>query len=262
MKRSILGLSLSSLLAACGGSHGNAAASKSFTYGAPQAPTQSEQAAAATAQGHLSATADFSAAPSAEKGASIIALADELAFAELGASTPVPHPGGPELPRALRNADYSACTTVTATSVTFRNCSQQEGGFTITLNGSVTVAAGAVSWDINGDFSGTSPDGATGSVSLHQSGNLAVTATTISGKALSEFSGTVTSRGQTFNFGLATAAVMNLTYQSTPTSCVTGGTLEVKRVWTQRPAGVSGANDVAIKLTWTGCNAVQVAHSQ
>ncbi len=97
-------------------------------------------------------------------------------------------------------------------------------------------------------------------MSVHQSGSIAVTATKISGKALSEFAGTVTNRGQSVSFGLATAALMDLTYQSSPTSCVTGGTLEVKRVWTQKPSGVSGADDAAVKLSWTGCNAVQIAH--
>ena len=43
----------------------------------------------------------------------------------------------------------------------------------------------------------------------------------------------------------------------------TAGNLEVKRVWTQRPAGATGKEfaDVAVKLNWTGCNAFTVAHS-
>ncbi len=253
---------LISLLAACGGSSGNAAASKTFTYGAPQTPTQSEQGAATAAQGQLSTTADFSASPTADKGASLIAFADEMAANALGSSsTPLPHPSGPAISRSLRNADFSSCSTVTATSVVFNNCSQNESGFTFTLNGSVTVAAGVVSWDINGGFTSTGSNGSSGNVSMHESGNLAVTATKVSGKALSDLSGTATNQGKSVSFGLATAVLMDLTYQSSPI-CVTGGTMEVKRVWTQKPAGVSGTDDVAVKLSWTGCNAVQIAHGK
>src|SRR5258705_4755133 len=51
---------LLALLAACGGSSGNAALSKSFTYGAASAPNSQESAAASTAQTNLSSTRSFS----------------------------------------------------------------------------------------------------------------------------------------------------------------------------------------------------------
>ena len=45
--------------------------------------------------------------------------------------------------------------------------------------------------------------------------------------------------------------------------CVTAGTVEVKRVWSERPYGATGPDfaDVAVKLTWTGCNTVTKQHS-
>src|SRR5205823_13506914 len=106
--------------------------------------------------------------------------------------------------------------------------------------------------------------GITFNLSIHQSGNIAVTATTIKGNAVSDFGGTVSGQGQTVSFGLATAVIADLTYQSTPSYCVTGGTVEVKRVWTQKPQGASGAAfaDLALKLSWTGCDQFTVAHSQ
>ena len=62
---------------------------------------------------------------------------------------------------------------------------------------------------------------------------------------------------------MATAALVDLTYQSAPSFCITNGSVEVKRVWTQKPQGASGPqfNDAAVKLSWTACNAVQVSHS-
>ena len=87
-----------------------------------------------------------------------------------------------------------------------------------------------------------------------------MTSTTVVGQGLSEISGSVSGQGQSVSFGLDTAAMVNLTYSPT---CVTSGTLEVKRVWSQRPQGATGPDfaDVAVKLTWTGCNTIQVQHS-
>ena len=91
-----------------------------------------------------------------------------------------------------------------------------------------------------------------------------MTASKITGNATSDFGGTVSGQGQSIGFGVATAAVVDLTYQTTPSCCVTGGTVEVKRVWTQKPQGATGPQfaDLGVKLTWSGCNAFQVAHSQ
>jgi hypothetical protein len=256
------------VLAGCGGSVGNAALSKAFTYGAPATPTTQETAAATSAQSQLSGTASFGSAPGATSGAAIIAFADSLAASALGSSG-VPMavaPSGSGSARALTNADvYSTCTTTTASSVTFNNCQIVSSGYTVTISGTISVSANTVSWNISGGVSGT--DAATGiavNVSHRQSGSLTVTATKVTGDAVSSISGSVSAQGQTVNFGVDSAVLVDLTYQGSP-FCVTAGSVEVKRVWTQKPNGASGPayNDAAVKLTWTGCNApVQVAHSQ
>ena len=252
------------LLAACGGSGSNAALSRPFTYSAPAAPSASESTAATAAQSNLHDTTSFGSAPDATKGAEVIGFADSLAALALGgAAIPGRGPSADDITRAVRSAtaDFNACTTVTASSVTFNNCQIVESGITITLNGNVTVSAGTVTWTINGGFSGTS-SGYTINVVNHQSGSLTLGATTIKGNATSDFSGSVSGQNQNVNFGLATAVLLDLTFQSTPSYCVTAGTAEVKRVWTQKPNGASGPqfNDAAIKFTWSGCNAVQVSH--
>ena len=253
------------VLAGCGGSSGNAALSKSFNYTAATAPTTSESAAASSAQGNLAQTTGFSTAPDATKGASIIGFADALAAAALG-SAAIPGGRGPssdDINRAVRSAtaDFSTCATVTASSVAFNNCQVTESGFTITLNGHVSVSANTVTWSITGGFSGTE-SGYTVNVVSHQSGTLALAATTLKGNAVSDFSGSVSGQGQNVSFGLATAVLLDLTYQSSPSYCVTSGTAEVKRVWTNKPNGASGPqfSDAAVKFTWSGCNAVQIAH--
>ena len=83
------------------------------------------------------------------------------------------------------------------------------------------------------------------------------------GNALLDLSGSVSNGSKTVNFGVAVAAVVDLTYQSDP-ACITGGTLEVKRVWTQVPEGASGSEftNAGVKLTWSSCNTFVVARSQ
>ena len=248
------------MLVSCGGG-GNAAISKNFNYAASQAPTASEQAAATSAQGTVSSTSSFSSSPDATKATAIVGLADDLAASALGGA-PIgmgPALENPRLRHALRNSVTADCTVVTANKVTFNNCQDTDSGYTFTLNGSVSATTDSVTWDINGAFSGSS-QGYTINLNLHQSGTLTVTTTTVKGKALSEISGSVSGGGQSASFGLDTAAMVDLTYNQ---SCVTAGTIEVKRVWSEKPSGASGPDfaDVAVKLSWTGCNTVQVQHS-
>lgn len=249
------------VLASCGGGGGNAALSKTFSYGAAQAPTSSEQVAASSAKSSVTASQSFGSSPDATKATTIVSLADDLAASALGAvAVATGFPQNPQLSRALRTAaTVPACTTSTATSVTFKDCTDTESGFSFTLNGSISVASNTLTWDITGGFAGVD-QGITFNVNIHQSGSLTVTSTTVKGNGLSEISGSASGNGQSISFGVSTAALIDLTYNAT---CVTAGTIEVKRAWSPRPNGATAAQlpDVAVKLTWTGCDAVQVQHS-
>lgn len=249
------------VLVSCGGGGGNAAVSKTFNYGAAQAPTSSEQAAATSAKTSVTASSSFGTSPDASKATTIVSLADDLAASALGGVAVVASVSqDPRLRSAMRTAaTIPDCTTSTATTVTFHNCTDSQSGYTFTLNGSVSVAADKLTWDISGGFSGTD-QGISFNVNLHQSGTLTVTSTTVKGDSLSEITGKVSGNGQTVDFGVSTAALVDLTYDAT---CVTSGTIEVKRVWSPRPNGATGPEfaDVGVKLSWTGCDAVQVQHS-
>jgi hypothetical protein len=262
MKKIVLVFPAIALLAGCGSS-GSAALSKNFNYGAPQAPSATEQAAATSAQGSLSDAAAFSASPDGTKGSSVVAFVDQLASAALGAAPVGMAAPTPAATRAMVSSAFaSACTQVVADTVTFTNCAETDSGFTLTLNGTISAKAGTVTWDISGGFSGTS-GAATINLALHQQGTMTVTATTIKGHGTSDFAGNASGNGQSVSFGLSTAAVVDLTYQTAPSYCVTSGTVEVKRVWTQRPQGASGPEfaDAGVKFSWTGCAAFSVAHS-
>jgi len=258
--RKITAAALSLALASCGGG-GNAALSKNFNYGAAQAPTSSEQLAASSAQGAVSSSASFGSAPDSSTASAIVGLADELASSALGGSALAAAgvPDRPQLRGALRTAVTADCTVVTATSVTFNNCSDSDAGYTFTLSGTVSVTNGKIAWDIHGNYTDSS-QGINITLGLHQSGELTVTSSTVLGHSASELSGNVSLGPQSTDFALDTAAMVNLTYNP---DCITAGTVEVKRVWSDRPDGATGPDfaDVAVKLTWTGCNTVQVQHS-
>jgi hypothetical protein len=263
MKKAFVALFVcSSLVSACGSNHSGstAALDKTFNYGAPQAPSATEQTAVTTAQTTLSQTTTFTGKPDASTALLIVSFAETLAATALGA-TPVGLRTGND-PRALAKDDFSTCATVTQTSVTFTNCTESSNGFGFTLNGNITSTAGGVNWGTTGNFT-ASESGTSFNLNTQDTGNFAVGATSVSGNALSSYGGSVSVNGQSASFGISTALVVSLNFQTTPTYCITSGSLEIKRVWTQVPNGASGPEfaDAATKLTWTGCGTVTVQHS-
>jgi len=263
--RSVPAVAVLALLAACGGS-GNAALSKTFNYGSPQAPSSQEQSAAASAQSGMADSAAFNATADAAKGLAIVGLTGALATAALGdlgiaAAQPA------HLSQALSVADLSTCATVSGNTVTFKNCSATEQGFSFSLNGSITATSGAVSWNISGSFSGTEV-GVSFDITSHAAGNFTFTANAVNGNATSELNGSFSGGGQSTSIGVALAVVVDhLTTQAATQStpfCLTSGGLEIKRVWTQKPQGVSGpgTNDAGVKIVWSACNTFLVARSQ
>ena len=252
---------LIALCAACG-SNGNAALSKQFNYGAATAPSSGETSAASGAQTNLSNTKSFSTQADPTKGFAIVAFADSLASAALGSASIPGLRAAMDISQPLHEgATLDTCASVSGNTVTFTNCTLSESGFNLTLSGTVSATSNSVHWDINANFSGTEQN-VSFNISHHQGGSFSVTDTKISGNSTSEFGGTVSGQGQSINFGLATAAIVDLTYQSSP-FCVTKGDIEVKRVWTAKPSGASGAEfaDAGLKISWTGCNALTVQHS-
>jgi hypothetical protein len=189
-----------------------------------------------------------------------------LAF---GSSVPVRSPADVAIGSALRTAaSLGTCGTLSGNTVTFNNCTDTSSGSSITINGSITATANSVTWNITGNFSGSETNSSgqtiTFNFNLHEAGTFTVTSTKVTGNATADFGGSISSQGQTINFGIATAVLVDITYQGGATPCVTSGSLEVKRVWTQRPAQASGAqyNDAGVKLVWSACNTFTVAHSQ
>lgn len=272
-------------LAACGGDSGNAAAGKTFTYGTP-APVTSSQSYALDAQvsGALALTGapDATSAQGLASGSDL--TADLLGSTLLGSATASPTQqrllaiGARAASSQLTTGgfDIPACVTTTVSSVTMKGCT-----ITVTdtylgttskeqVDGSLTFdqAKGTLTWSLTVvDVTTYSYQGQGGSISMsaHESGTLTVTDTTIKGQMLAELGMSGGSAAGSASLGLAEAVTLDLTYADAMvcSSRVTSGTVEAKRVWTDR-GGASAVQlpDKAAKVTWTACGVGSIAFSQ
>jgi hypothetical protein len=164
--------------------------------------------------------------------------------------------------------DNPACVVATPTSVTLSGCRVEvvdvDSTITTVVSGSLKVPApGSLVWDLTARVTMVNAE-VSMTVTAHQSGDWTVTDTTIQGAQRAETG--VTAR---FPTGTASASMhesldVDVTYDQGPPACIDGGTLELKRVWVQRPPGASAADlpDAAALVTWTGCGAGTVAFSQ
>jgi hypothetical protein len=255
--------------AGCGGNSdgGNAAASKTFVYGAPQ--EQSSSAGATGASEAVSSALTFKTDVSSD--AAVSAQSGLYAAAEVALGT-APTAGAAMLPqlsplvrsarsRALATAAGSStlpsgCYTTTPSSVTFSGCKFTEGTATITLDGSISTSADTVTWSYTATLGYSDGMAAT----YKDSGHFTVTATTVKAHDEAEFTARVTTGGKTSTYGIAQAADLDVTYGADCSSMITGGSFEAKRVWTQKPSDVSADRfkDKGVKINWTGCGSVTV----
>jgi hypothetical protein len=290
-KRMAMALASCLALAACGGNGGgNAAVGKTFTYGTANAYSTY------SLDSQLSGTLAVGSAVDATSTA-VVGNADGLTASILGSSsiglatTPAQRnalaTGARTAVRQLMAAsagefsyqfDNPGCVTTTATSVAMKACSVTSSytgsGYTETskvqVDGSLSYdqTKGTLTWDFTvSDGTSFTYSGQSGSatVALHESGTLTVTATAIQGQMLAEASVSGSTPQGSASLAVSEAVLIDVTYVD-PATCptrVTGGTIEAKRVWTDR-GGVSTTQlpDEAGKITWTGCGQGTIAYSK
>ncbi|HEX7624608.1 MAG TPA: hypothetical protein VF400_13615 [Anaeromyxobacteraceae bacterium] len=290
MKRTAVAVASCLALAACGGgaSGGNAAGGKTFTYGTSVA-ANSKQSSALDVQ--VSGALALKSAPDASS-AQDVASASDITNALLGDTTVNLATASPAQQRLLAVGaravarqlasggsvvtstggdafDNPACAATTTTSVTMKGCT-----ITVTSTGTTSKVQvdGAVSfdpakatltWELTVTDTVSAPaQSVSGSARVHESGTLTVTDTTIKGQFLAELGASASSPSGSASLAFSEAVSIDVTYAGDP-ACVTGGTLEAKRVWTDR-GGVSAAElpDKAAKVTWTACGVGTIAFSQ
>ncbi len=283
MRKLVLMAACSGVLAACGGSSGGGFKdpdSVSFTYGAATEATPGSDAANA-AEDASYGLAD--AAAIQVLGADDSNLADDVLSMPTSVGSEL---FGSVLPglramersglRVSRRAaallagdlvadspgwDDEGCWTVTATSIQFDHCTMTESGGTGTgslgVNGTMHRAAGHVYWDLTVamTMTSTTDDGpVTLEYSDHATGDVTFGAGTIAGFERSDFSFSGRSPTESIDMKLTYNVDLDLQYLADPSFCLTGGTLEAKLVWTERPSNpeIDPADlvDQGVKLTW------------
>jgi hypothetical protein len=290
MKRIAVAVASCLALAGCGGdSGGNAAAGKTFNYGA-SAQTNSTQSSALDVQ--LSSALALKSAPDATSAQDLASVSDItsallgnsavvtgtspaqqrlLAIGARAAASQLVSAGGAAGGSAFENP---ACVVTTPTSIKMTGCTITVTDPSMTskvqVDGSLSFdpVKGTLTWELTvSDATSFTAQGVSGaaSVHVHESGTLTVTDTTIKGQLLAEASASGSSAAGSASLGVSEAVTVDITYAdgAVCSSRVTSGTVEAKRVWTDR-GGVSAAQlpDKAAKVTWTACGVGTIAFSQ
>jgi hypothetical protein len=285
MRNIVFAATLCLALTACGGgSDGNAAIGKTFTY-APAGPASSTQLGAAGSQ-IASVIALRDGSSSLDASSAGLADVSSITDALLGSSgADISFAAAPSSPNALTVArgmrrylttdvgfvfENPGCVTRTLASVTLANCtvtlsepSDPTISGKVTANGFVSITnSETLKWDltVGVTFAKTGAGGGSASGSAHRAGTLTMTSTAIKGSMLGELSASATAGGASESAAVSESVELDTTYQLNPT-CVTGGTLEAKRVWTKRPSSGT-VHDGAALITWTGCGAGTIAFSR
>ena len=269
-------LALTGLVAvlACGGSNGGNNSNnnntgtpglKTFNYGSPQAPTAAQQNTATSAQTQMNNAVKAGTNGQIANAASLPSMTDSLAASlpNLIALPDNPAVSASELSSSVlghrSGALTQGCYNVTSSSITYSNCTITSSAFTETLNGNLTASAGNVTWNLTVSYS-YSAQNVSANGTYTWTGQLTVTSGTIVGQGRSAFSGHATSGSTSYDYQYTAGFDANLTYETSPSYCITGGTLEIRRTLNGTTnAGAVPVHDAGVKFTWTGCGAVTVA---
>jgi hypothetical protein len=236
---------------------------KTFSYGSPQAPTATQQNQASNAQTQMNNAVKASVNGQVANAASLPSMTDSLAASLPNLVAPAPEPAftGDESPSLLahRSAGLNTnCYTFTSSSITYNNCSISGSGYSETINGNLTTGSGAVSWNLTVGYT-YSAQNTTANGSYNWTGQLTATSNTIVGQGRSSFNGTSSVNGSSYSYQYTAGFDANLTYQTSPSYCITGGTLEIRRTLNSTSnAQAIPVHDAGVKITWSGCNTYTV----
>jgi hypothetical protein len=282
--KKILALTLAALVSACGSDKKE----KPITYGAAQAPTATEQSAAAGAATSLQANLSYQTSSQPTSGAA--GLGDQLA-SSLGGSTvstktasPSAKLAGPALREAFDTSGLDPACVTTAQSgnvttatwgaaapchVVVSSSNPTTGDamtMTVDVSGTLTwdPTQGLTAWDIGERYAMDMTSGGqhvTADGTAHLGGSLKVDASTITVNETSSIDMTTHAMGLTIPEGLVTTLAGTVGYQASP-FCITSGTLTVEQRWTQRPIGATDQTlpNQGWRFDWSGCGAFTVAH--
>ncbi len=265
-------------LAACGSSStGNAAVGKSFTYGTPtavsatQSTTLNSQLTGALAL-YAASDPSLSEQVSDTSGVTSALFGSSTGTGFLVAPTSTARAlvaDGGTTARQLTSFDGASfddprCATTSGGNLTMTGCSvtiiDQSSKTTITADGTATLAPGSLTWDFTVGMTMTG-SGFSANAHAHRSGTLKATSTTVIGDVLTELSASASGGGASESLTVSESVSLDLAFAA---GCVNAGSLEAKRVWSQRPSDTSGGDysDRGALVKWTGCGTATIALSR
>lgn len=290
MKRFLSVAAFGAVLVACGGGGGGGSSttnpdSVKFNYGTYGTASGTALTAATAGEGGASDALALSAAADDTHTESLVNLPDIMAGAVFTDTMAGPVQGMAASARQAmsgRAAAYAAgdlvtattgfidpaCVVVAPTSVTYNHCTltetQTDGTMTLTVDGTLTRGLTSVDWNVTVimDMTVTDPNGnITARVGSHLTGHVGVSEVSgglwnVAGFARSENSASASGQGQSVSMAFTHNADLDLDYLP-GFSCVTDGTVELKRVWSQRPSGGTATNlpNVGVMFQWSGGSA-------
>lgn len=294
MKRVLFVSTLGVVLAACGGGGGGGPSFQNpddvhFTYGTPATASGSTETAAMAGEAGAGDTLALTQASDDAASQSLANLPDTMASAVFAEASPTAIGQVAATARramSRRAAAYAvgdmnavaqgfenpACVVVTDISVTYNQCKLTEtdtgGTATLTVDGSLTRGLTDVAWDVSVSIAATinAQDGnITVNTTNHLTGKIAVSEAAadlweIKGFARDDASAKASGQGQSVSLAFTHDARFDLDYQP-GIECVVDGTIELKRVWAERPQGATATDlpNLGILFDWNGCGVVQVS---
>jgi hypothetical protein len=262
MKKVGLMAGLAALICACGGSDNN----KGFTFSAPTTPTTEEDQTAVS-----SAVAKLSSSIQLQGGS-----ADPADAVTMVASLTMGDFSGSGLRANLPEGKSSLATgsdsgveflnegclslSVNASTITYDNCQIFFQGVEMTLDGSVTASANAVTWNFT--MGADLPEESI-SIDATSSGNYTFTSSTLVGSSSTTMDATTT----VGHVGLTIGESVNVTFDASGCdSLITGGTYELSNIFKPIPSGVPAEQadrfkDRAYRVTWQACGTALISHS-
>jgi hypothetical protein len=300
MKKLVLVAALGLALGACGGGDGGVSwkdpEAVNFTFGAPAAvvPSSPEDLAAQSGTGGIGTAMAFvdEADPNVAQDAigSFAMMPNNMGNVFEG-EVPMPLARALEqgetvalaqarallaTPAALEGPpvwDNPDCWSLSADQLVFRNCRMTiddvDADGLLTVNGTFNRAPGHVSWNATFGITMTGPVEGGGTMTMRVSDRLhgdVVFSTidgTIAGFTQSDLSAAISAQGRSESLAVTYKATFDLDYEVVDLQpCITAGTLTLKRVWSELPAGAAGDpmfENAAIQLSWTGCGSAEVA---
>jgi hypothetical protein len=156
--------------------------------------------------------------------------------------------------------DDPSCVTLTETQVRFDRCVSTGIIGSLSIDGAVTRGLTRVYWDVSVRLEIHGDSGGNLAAGTHATGDLTVSETAFTGFVRNDNSASASGGGQSVSLAYTDNVDYDLVLDPGQSYCVTDGTIELKHLWSERPAGYPAGQlpDVGVLFDWNACGSVTV----